>query len=111
MTPLLSEFNADNEGHENQENREDNGTNSSSSQKQAKFKGKIEKLKRLFKKKESEPINDNEELVNDVDADDNFEKVGKVQNLRRLNTWKLFQTFEKSFYHPILKVKRSFSVI
>ena len=104
----LSEFNADNEGHENQENREDNGTNSSSSQKQAKFKGKIEKLKRLFKKKESEPINDNGELVNDVDADDNFEKVGKVQNLEETQYLEIRSNIREIFLPPDLEGQKKF---
>lgn len=110
----LSEFNADNEcesiENENLDNSESNG-----GEKRARFKNKIKKLKRLFKKKESEividpteEIDNNEQLDNIDNVSDDFEKVGKVQNLEETQYLEIRSNVREIFLPPDLAGQRKF---
>lgn len=113
----LYDFNADNEQrhNNNDENIEDNSNNSNNSSKEVKFKRKIEKLKKLFKKK-TEREHDAEvvdaDVVNVVDSSDNiqedFEKVGKVQNLEETQYLEIRSNVREIFLPPDIAGQRKF---
>lgn len=113
----LYDFNADNEQrhNNNDENIEDNSNNSNNSSKEVKFKGKIEKLKKLFKKK-TEREHDAEVVdivdVDVIDSSDNvqedFEKVGKVQNLEETQYLEIRSNIREIFLPPDIAGQRKF---
>lgn len=115
----LSEFNADNEQQAAENNRDatdiENTEDSNNTRKRARFKSKIEKLKRLFKKKESEivterPGEEGGELDDNLDNSnsDDFEKVGKVQNLEETQYLETRSNVREIFLPPDLAGQRKF---
>lgn len=106
----LYEFNADNEeaGH-------GHITNNVSEGEEAKFKGKLEKLKNLFKKnskkqRNSDENNENESnIVDDIpDLEDDFEKVGKVQNLEETQYLEIRSNVREIFLPPDIAGQKKF---
>ena len=113
----LYEFNADNEDSAASRENEGNSGNTEAhcNRKQAKFKGKIEKLKKLFKKKESEIIIEgNDESIREFQDleetgdSDNFEKVGKVQNLEETQYLEIRSNVREIFLPPDVAGQRKF---
>lgn len=99
----LYEFNADNENVE----RENNDEIDNSRSKEAKFKGKIEKLKRLFKNKKKSTTES--EIIVDIPVEEeDFEKVGKVQNLEETQYLEIRSNVREIFLPPDVLGQRKF---
>jgi magnesium-transporting ATPase (P-type) len=132
----LYDFNADNEQSQSHSQRgkgsRNKGINNenideNSSSKEAKFKGKIEKLKKLFKKKTETDFEfeataiaiaageDEEAFVDSPDnlnlgssEVDDFEKVGKVQNLEETQYLEIRSNVREIFLPPDIVGQRKF---
>lgn len=102
----LNDFNAD--ATNNNENNESNNLN-----KQEKFKGKMDKLKRLFKNKKDKSSNtnntdDNEDIALLDDQQDDFEKVGKVQELEETQYLEMRSSVREIFLPPDIVGQKKF---
>lgn len=104
----LNEFNADattttDENHNDSSNR---------SSRPDKFKGKMDKLKKLFKnsKKKSSPLltDENIALIEGDQADDEFEKVGKVQELEETQYMEMRSNVREIFLPPDIVGQKRF---
>ena len=102
----LYDFNADNE-HGERERRLNNRENYEElSNKEAKFKRKIDKLKRLFKKKTTTTTSTTDHEEVNVQDEEDFEKVGKVQNLEETQYLEIRSNVREIFLPPDIAGQR-----